>query len=371
MADLRDRFSWLDGVAVPDVWDRVERRGPQPPMNFPPSPSRRIAAIAVALIVIVLAGSLLTRAFRRESVPATPITEGAIVYATTTPDRTVVNALSPSGTAAIVPTGGLAESVWLREPTTSPDGSWIASAAVSRDDPAISSVALIDPTGGRVTSADAAEIVQATYFRPVGSPEWSPDGVSLAFDAVDEGVWIGPAFPGMREGVDVRSLVQVVEPEDARFGAVKVSAGEPTWSPADPAIAVSVAIDPAAPDAEPAQVWIVSTDEGGPVMRLTDEPLGAWDPDWSPDGQRIAFVTQGQVRLIPCDGSAPAASIVEGFDEVASPSWSPSGDAIVFAARDGGDWDLYVTDLDGQVTQLTDTSDVDELDPSWGPALSG
>ncbi|HYJ60001.1 MAG TPA: LpqB family beta-propeller domain-containing protein [Actinomycetota bacterium] len=115
----------------------------------------------------------------------------------------------------------------------------------------------------------------------------------------------------------------------------------------------------------------MSTEEGGPVGRLTDEPLGAWDPDWSPDGERIAYVTDGQVRLVPCDGSGPATTLVDDVGEVASPSWSPSGDAIVFAVRDGGDWDLFVTDLDGQVTQLTDTPEVDEAHPSWGPALAG
>ncbi|HYJ60002.1 MAG TPA: hypothetical protein VE032_00880 [Actinomycetota bacterium] len=242
MAELRDRFSWLDGVAVPDVWDRVERRGPQPPMTFPTPPSRRIGAIAVALVVLLVAGYLVARAFRPEAVPASPIDEGTIVFTATASDDVTVAVMGSSGVKWVVPTGMVGQ-IWLTEPEISPDGGWVTAGTILRERTDVSSAVVLVPSGGGTLRVPPGpNFIRATQFVEVGSPSWSPHGRRIAFDAVDDGVWLGLAFAPTKRAA-VRSLVHVVEAEDARFGPGFVSAGEPTWSPVDPAIAVSVAID--------------------------------------------------------------------------------------------------------------------------------
>lgn len=51
MADLRDRFRDLDTLDVPDLMTEAERRGPRPPMHFGPSPAKRAAIAAIALLI--------------------------------------------------------------------------------------------------------------------------------------------------------------------------------------------------------------------------------------------------------------------------------------------------------------------------------
>ncbi|HEY0810077.1 MAG TPA: BamA/TamA family outer membrane protein, partial [Longimicrobiales bacterium] len=51
---------------------------------------------------------------------------------------------------------------------------------------------------------------------------------------------------------------------------------------------------------------------------------------------------------------------------VANPSFAPDGKQIVFSGNDGGISDLFLTDLKGRVTRLTDDKFAD-LVPSWSP----
>lgn len=68
----------------------------------------------------------------------------------------------------------------------------------------------------------------------------------------------------------------------------------------------------------------------GPARVLAD--TGALDgfPDWSPDGQRLAFMRDGQIWLMQADGQgARAVTQTEQAWDV-SPVWSPDGARIAF-----------------------------------------
>ena len=94
--------------------------------------------------------------------------------------------------------------------------------------------------------------------------------------------------------------------------------------------------------------------DGKNPIRLTDGPRRKEDPDWSPDGQKIAFTVNpdwkkeellDHIAVMDADGN----NRVMHEDHGREPSWSPDGGEIAFTSwRDDWNWDIYVIGADGQ-----------------------
>ena len=94
---------------------------------------------------------------------------------------------------------------------------------------------------------------------------------------------------------------------------------------------------------------------------------------WSPDGQRIVFVSDisGRENLwtIPATGGWPTQLTVSEQRQT-QPAWSPNGRRIAFASdKDGNEqWDVSIVSLaDGEVTNLSNTPATAEKAPAWSP----
>jgi len=95
-------------------------------------------------------------------------------------------------------------------------------------------------------------------------------------------------------------------------------------------------------------------------------------PKWSPDGTRIVYVLNRDLRVINTDGSGGywlGATQSCGMARV--PSWSPDGERVLFSC---GSSDIYVVDVDGtnlrQLTQQSADNAIDQFDnwdASWSP----
>jgi Tol biopolymer transport system component len=119
--------------------------------------------------------------------------------------------------------------------------------------------------------------------------------------------------------------------------------------------------------------------DGTEVINLTDA-FGDWDdtdPNWSPDGTRIAFTSfragggVADVFVMDADGGNQVQLTFSlGYGDF-SPTWSPDGAKIAFTSSREADWEIFVMNADGsEQTNLTGPWQelaYDDLNPDWSP----
>ena len=84
--------------------------------------------------------------------------------------------------------------------------------------------------------------------------------------------------------------------------------------------------------------------DGSGDLQLTTDPVPDWDPEWSPDGQRILFTSIRddlalQVYVMNADGTGQM-RLTQPPEQAYGPAWSPDGQRIVFV-RDGDLWLMF------------------------------
>jgi Tol biopolymer transport system component/DNA-binding winged helix-turn-helix (wHTH) protein len=113
--------------------------------------------------------------------------------------------------------------------------------------------------------------------------------------------------------------------------------------------------------------------DGSNAMQLTDPPLYAATPQWSPDGKQILFDgndAAGQTKnyIISSQGGAPKLFLSEETKGLSEPYWSPDGRKVAFyrAAIGNSESELCILDLDShRVTALPGSQGL--LGPIWSP----
>jgi Ca2+-binding RTX toxin-like protein len=87
------------------------------------------------------------------------------------------------------------------------------------------------------------------------------------------------------------------------------------------------------------------------------------DPSWSPDGTHITYSTVGDVWTMTSAG-AEKENLTDGEGGGRYPAWSPNGNSIVYT-RSG---DIYVMDAaDGGNKTAVDTTARQDITPDWQP----
>ncbi|HUF53223.1 MAG TPA: hypothetical protein VMR52_05545 [Dehalococcoidia bacterium] len=149
----------------------------------------------------------------------------------------------------------------------------------------------------------------------------------------------------------------------------------PRWSPDGRLIAFSSTRHAPSPENTDADIYVMNRD-GSRLQRLTyglrNGLRESHSPEWSPNGRRIAFTSNGKIYVMGADGSnlerlmtdQTFSSQVEG-----TPAWSPDGKRIAFAAiaRDRQDYEIYILNLEtSTLTQLTDNN-IYDAHVAWSP----
>jgi Tol biopolymer transport system component len=171
-----------------------------------------------------------------------------------------------------------------------------------------------------------------------GSPAWFPNGNSLVIDAdwaqprQLQGLWVISASDsdGVTQ-VEARRLTTGPKPPGYD--------GEPQVSPDGSAVAFV-----RFKDIRHSAIFTVPA-AGGPPKRLTPFSLNSSDPDWSPNGQKIAFDSgdsglpgaKGDIYVMGANGGGrirltdqPRFHKDSPFNLANNPVWSPSGTKILY-----------------------------------------
>lgn len=211
----------------------------------------------------------------------------------------------------------------------------------------------------------------------VGSAVWSPDRSLIAFLQMDEGeveLW-------------------VMEPD----GSAKVAVAEgvhwstPSWSPDGSEVTIVRAVpDPSNPLTAKDTIFAVDVDTGDERLIAQAPQTHLGDPQWSPQGSEIAFVAavddgdpttrnQPGVDIYKVDVvTGTISQLTDHPDQDDSPRWSPDGNRLAFVSdRDDvmcapdGDGCPYTTEIyvmsnqGDDETRLTHNRRKHDRQPTW------
>jgi len=173
-----------------------------------------------------------------------------------------------------------------------------------------------------------------------------------------------------KRSVEGRSEIDVINPDGSERMVLSQNGNSPEWSPDGTKIAF-------VSQREHSQdIYIMNADGTGEV-RITYSSDWDWGPlSWSPSGTKIAFARtppffteNPDVWVMNADGSREIQLTTDPSDDW-QPSWSPDGTKIAFVSYRGGYKDIWVMNADGSdSTNLINDSDWDfgDEDPAWSP----
>jgi Tol biopolymer transport system component len=92
-------------------------------------------------------------------------------------------------------------------------------------------------------------------------------------------------------------------------------------------------------------------------------------PQFSPDGKRIAFVSDrsGKAEIWACDSDGSNSIQLTSFrgPSVTTPRWSPDGRYIAFDSDAEGEYDIWMIGANGGKSQRMTTDPANDGNPSW------
>jgi TolB protein len=189
------------------------------------------------------------------------------------------------------------------------------------------------------------------------TPRWSPDASRIAYTCFGE-----PKGPPT-------SQICIYSMELGRKIAFQHFLGtnaSPSWSP-DGTKLMFMSTVAGSPNVYMADVT------GGGLKRITTSGGPDAQPVWNPKtGKTVAFVSGRsglpQIYLMNADGSNTEKLDLPDMGYVVDPDWSPNGQLLAFSwRRPDGNFDIYVTDVaTRQLVQLTRDAGRNEK-PSWAP----
>jgi len=232
---------------------------------------------------------------------------------------------------------------WAGDPRIAPDGRTVAFVAwgIDREENEYSGSIWLVPLDG---SEPARQFTSSG--KQDAAPRWSPDGSRVAFvsnrDGKTKQLYVIPASGG-----EARRLTELAE-----------DVTEAVWSPDGTRLAFTSRVRDPEYDEE--------DDKRRRPRRFTRLQFKLDSEGWTGDRRRHVFT-------VPADGSEPPTQLTHGDFEDAQPQWSPDGRRIAFSSARQDDWDvemrrdIFLVDVEGGEPAAVTRGDAWYEAPSWSP----
>jgi Tol biopolymer transport system component len=226
-------------------------------------------------------------------------------------------------------------------------------------------------------------------------PAWSPDGTKIAFTGPGgfnqdnsgglEDIYVMDADPSTRDATSLTNTPNSLE-------------YQPSWAPLGDQLAFVREV-PGQIISEQSDIFVMDAN-GANATNLTQTDANEHAPDWSPDGEKIAFAGVRQStatptacptatatatacpeqptaawKILTMDRNGQNVAILTGdefhaFDD--APDWSPDSTKVVFMkeSQELGccePWEIWAVNRDGSGDTNITNHPADDTSPSWSP----
>lgn len=138
---------------------------------------------------------------------------------------------------------------------------------------------------------------------------------------------------------------------------------EPEWSPDGRRIAFGSNRGTKGP----LDIYVMDAD-GGNVIRLTDHPANEEDPSWLPDGKSLVFAGErdgrGELYRVWLDDRR-VERLTQSIDRAITPSVSPDGRTVAYAAQTIMNYQVHLLDMETRTTRRVTSGSGGACRPGW------
>ena len=181
------------------------------------------------------------------------------------------------------------------------------------------------------------------------------------------------------DGTERARLTELEPPQNDAAGN-----GDPAWSPDGSQIAFAGQIGTTTEDPRRTEIYVMRVDGTGRRRLTTNDALDG-NPAWSPDGKSLAFVsyrdgfgrtcfhecsTSGEIYVLEVE-TGETRRLTRSQASDGSPAWSPDGRRIAFVSdrsnRQQHAYEIYVMGPSGEDVLRITRNAVWDLEPVWRP----